>query len=468
MATQMMKPFIGDYEQEQESLLRKRKIAEALMAGGLAPLQMPSTPGAKLSPFEGIAQVLQAYMGAKQGKDLDAQEAGMRKQMQTDLQTQLPQFSEGMGARAGQEQQLPPDVQGPPAVWDEQTAQRTRREAVTNALASNHPMMKQLGTKFADTLVPERPKKLEPHQALAHMDADSVTRTLQNGVIPPDAKGKRNTKEVGGVVYDTDTGTIIQLKNGYKPEDIRMIKGADGQMEPYKINPSTGEPVKLDNAPKISASATAQGGTVIERGQKAGWEAAYKSASEHVEKLRTRSDASRAMMQSISELKNLDANGIFTNAPSSLQKFSVNLLQGLGVTPSAEQLRKLGNTETFDAVITDLWQNQVSKYGGNRGVTQQEAEEIKKMLPLAASSPQARQKIYAIMETAATRSIKQYHEAEKSRFDSLETQDIKKLRSVFENLGDPPPNTPNPATPATAGKPSTKPIPLDEYLRRGQ
>ena len=88
-----------------------------------------------------------------------------------------------------------------------------------------------------------------------------------------------------------------------------------------------------------------------------------------------------------------------------------NLAQTLGVKVDPN---KLANTETYNSLITDLWQRSVSQYGGNRGVTAAEAEQIKKLTPLATSSPQAREQLFALGRSGAQRRIQAYKQANDS------------------------------------------------------
>ena len=65
---------------EQEALDRRRKMAEAMQQQAIAPIEMPTVPGAKVSHLQGLAKLFQAYI-AKQ--DLDkAQEE--KKQYEAD------------------------------------------------------------------------------------------------------------------------------------------------------------------------------------------------------------------------------------------------------------------------------------------------------------------------------------------------------------------------------------------------
>jgi len=50
---------------EQESLDRRRKMAEAMQQQAILPIEMPTVPGAKVSPYQGFAKLLQGYIAGK-------------------------------------------------------------------------------------------------------------------------------------------------------------------------------------------------------------------------------------------------------------------------------------------------------------------------------------------------------------------------------------------------------------------
>jgi hypothetical protein len=50
---------------EQESLDRRRKMAEAMQQQAILPIEMPNVPGAKVSHLQGFAKLLQGYIAGK-------------------------------------------------------------------------------------------------------------------------------------------------------------------------------------------------------------------------------------------------------------------------------------------------------------------------------------------------------------------------------------------------------------------
>lgn len=56
---------LSPYTAEQQAMDRRRKMAEALQQQANAPIEMPTTPGVKISPYAGLAKLLQGYIAGK-------------------------------------------------------------------------------------------------------------------------------------------------------------------------------------------------------------------------------------------------------------------------------------------------------------------------------------------------------------------------------------------------------------------
>ena len=70
---------------EQEALDRRRKMAEAMQQQAILPIEMPNVPGAKVSPYQGLAKLLQGYIA---GKNLERAEEE-KKQYETDYMSDI-------------------------------------------------------------------------------------------------------------------------------------------------------------------------------------------------------------------------------------------------------------------------------------------------------------------------------------------------------------------------------------------
>jgi len=70
---------------ELEAIQKQRRMAELLGQQAIQPIEMPQVPGARISPIQGIAKLLQAYISNKNLKKADTEE----KQYQSDYLSDL-------------------------------------------------------------------------------------------------------------------------------------------------------------------------------------------------------------------------------------------------------------------------------------------------------------------------------------------------------------------------------------------
>lgn len=397
-----------NYETEQASIARRQKIADAMMSGQLLPQQQVGHPSVQKSWLEALLPAAQAMLGNNMNKKLEARQTGLTDRYNKDLQDGMAAFG--------------------------QTAGTDRNKAIQDALASNHPVLREYAMKEA---AKRAESALQAKDLVGISDPASV---LANQQDPTKWSPKRDIGEVGGMIYDKNALSTVTL-NGAKPT-TETING-----DLYETNPSTGQKKKLDNAMKVTVPVQVSN---VNQAQRAGMGAFFTNAAKKVDELGSLAQTATGLKQSLAELDNLDSQGIFSNATSGPATFLANVGQIAGVPVDT---KKLGNTETYNAIITDVWQGLVSKYGGNKGVTKDEATEIKKMLPLAMSSPGARKQINRILSNVADRQIQQYEYANQS-FAKAAQADNPSLFDMGIGVYTPQPNKPNPTTKPAAKKPS--------------
>lgn len=245
----------------------------------------------------------------------------------------------------------------------------------------------------------------------------------------------------GGQLY----GKFSGKPGSWLGEDFGPTEYVNGEAVQY--DKRSGKAHQVANRPaNVQVSA-------VNAGQKAGLSEYFKNAAGQVHAMGQQADSSQDLLSSLGTLRELHNAGINSNITSGAATTLANLAQqaGIKVDPNA-----LANTETYNSLITDLWQRKVAQYGGNKGVTQGEAEEIKKLTPLATTSPKAREQLFTIYENAAKRSIQRYQQANKS-FAAAAAADDPRLFQIptdIEGSYVPPAgNNPNPKV-ATPGKPS--------------
>ena len=90
---------------EQSALDRRRKMAEAMQQQAILPIEMPNVPGARVSPYQGFAKLLQGYIA---GKNLERADAA---QKEYEANT-MSDFAKVFGL-AGQKETIPGAVTTP-------------------------------------------------------------------------------------------------------------------------------------------------------------------------------------------------------------------------------------------------------------------------------------------------------------------------------------------------------------------
>ena len=97
------------YQQQQEELARRQKMAEILQQQSFQPMERNSYAGieAPISPYAGLAKMLQAYTGAKGQQKIAEERAALGEKYQTDLMDTLSKASELQAGRPAMPAQAP-------------------------------------------------------------------------------------------------------------------------------------------------------------------------------------------------------------------------------------------------------------------------------------------------------------------------------------------------------------------------
>jgi len=426
-----------NYETESSDIARRQKVADAMLSGSLSPIAMPQQTGpvaSKVSPLTILAKMLEAKFAGDSSAALKKEKSELAERYQADLSGGMRDYQKtAMGYEA-------PSFPGEGAPME--SVPGDKQKAILDAIASNHPVLQAFGMKQMEELgkgnltAKDLSALATPASVLANPNAPN-TWTPQRK-LTGQTPGQVMIDEAGNVAEPTP---MAPGQSAYGPQGWAE-KIVDGDR--YAVT-ATG-PRKLDNAPKVNVSTTVNPAFY---GQKAGAEAYFKSAATQVEAMGKTAYQATSDRQSLAELRNLDAQGVFSNATSGPATFMTNLAQVAGVKVSPEQLTKLGNTETMKGINTQLWQGLVNKFGGNKGVTKEEAEEIKKMLPQASASPQARRQLFAVLDRVAERQITQYNNANKAFAEAVQKDDPNIWAQKFGEVYLAEPTAPNPAMPST-------------------
>ena len=416
-----------------QDLETRKRIAELMSGLATQQLQAP-TSGGVAGRLPGWAPLVQALAGGLAGM----QQKGILEGQQKILQQQEAGDQEALSGlmRAGQVQPAK-ELAGPalpgttmptiPASGGPFSPEY--KAALLSMIAKGSPRLQPFAKAELEHVNKNTigPVDLAPRATLSSIQA--------NPNDPSQWKPKQDIHTVDGSIYNVgEEGQVNRLGGSSYAEPFLI--GNDM----YQNETGTGKILKLDNAPNVTVGGT----SVVNAGQNAGMKAYWENAAKTVDTLGQQAQSAQNNLNSLAELKNLHDKGLFSNAPSGIQSFAANLGQAFGLPVDQA---KLANTETYNAGITDLWQGLVSKYGGNRGVTKEEAEEIKRMLPLASSSPQAREQIFQVLGNVANRQINQYHSANQRFAKAVKMDDPEMFASEFGNIYNPGPKQTQPALP---------------------
>jgi hypothetical protein len=227
--------IIPDYESEAASLDKREAMLRAMMQGGLAPMettQIGGVAGAR-HPLEAVAKIAQAYMAGRGIKSVDSKRQQMQGRYAADLRSGLDKFLEGSTTQPGKQ----PDVTGNnPSAFvaggqlDEQGAAMKRRQAIIEAMASNHPVLRQVGATAFSGLGKEQMSQKDWLGLADKFDPQSVLEAQRTGDTSR-LRPKKQTHVVNNQIVQVDGSAAQPLGDfGDKYSPVgRIATGPDGK-----------------------------------------------------------------------------------------------------------------------------------------------------------------------------------------------------------------------------------------------
>jgi hypothetical protein len=76
---------LSPYTGEQQALDRRRRMAEAMQQQSTVPIDMPTMPGVRVSPYAGLAKILQGYIAGKELSSADETQKAYETSSQEDV-----------------------------------------------------------------------------------------------------------------------------------------------------------------------------------------------------------------------------------------------------------------------------------------------------------------------------------------------------------------------------------------------
>lgn len=491
-----------DMSLEALKIQRRQAMIDAMVKQSMtaSPLQTAGGYTVRGSPLEGIARLASGYFARKGQEDVDQSMSALGTKYNDRLAQGIKQY---MATKAGtpgsselivDEQQESSNVPLPDGTQQREliTAPGVAGkpvDAAIGAMTSGLAPLQKLGELDLSTM---NKAQMTPKDILTLQGFDPKTRVqaatmLSQGVpmaqvlslLGPEKKLLQHDGHVADFSGDTprpvgELGSKTIPPNwasqlppntqraASDPPGVFRMKGPDNQWDVYQANFSGGKLTdykKLDNAPRVTVDARS---TVHNAGPKKGAEVIFSEAAKTVKELGDQARSAQGVRDAVTRMVSLDQQGVFSNATTGPVTFISNLMQAANLPLSEKMAAKLGNTESYNAVATEAWQKLVSQYGGNRGVTKEEAEQIKTILPQTKNSPQARQQLYTILGNVAERTINQFRVSNKAFGDAVRADDPGKWTDHFETLF----SAPDPGKPAVTPSGGDTPVPLDVYLQQ--
>lgn len=262
------------------ALNRRQMLTQMLMQRSQQPIGVPQNKGrleSAISPLAPLAQVAQALMAGKMAQQGDQDQAQFGKDYNSSLAQAIRNYDTtrmGQPAQPGAPAHGPiegaasPSAQTPPSA----AVPGDQRGAVIQAMTSGFPALQEIGKMDLtalnkNALTPENMlQNAEKYDPKSFTEAMTAYRMGDPG-WQSKLVAKPGVHVVDGQIVETPVGGQPKVTGDFSAQfdknpdgspKITMIKGADGQMEPYQRSLKDGKLYKLDNAPKQTVTVQGQ------------------------------------------------------------------------------------------------------------------------------------------------------------------------------------------------------------------
>jgi hypothetical protein len=217
---------LSPYTVEQQAIDRRRRMAELLQQQAAAPMEMPSMPGVRSSPFAGLAKLLQGYGAGQTLQNIDTEQKALGEKYQTERTNQFQNLARLLSAPAQAAQfseTIPEQGQGTITKVNETAPARPAGYLPVEALSQfTHPEIQQLAMSQAlQQLAPKTPTKLGPDESLLHPTTYEVLATGKSKETfhPPVNEFDPNSGQTLKVAYSNlGTRKVIDTAGAYTPD----------------------------------------------------------------------------------------------------------------------------------------------------------------------------------------------------------------------------------------------------------
>lgn len=331
----------NDYDTEAEAIKRQQAMADLIRQQSLQIPELPTAMGghqvqARLSPAVMIAKMLQGVLAGKEGRAVEDRQRMMTERYNNELKAGMERFAETSQGQPAIS--LPPDQAGPVQA----ALPGDVRKAIMEALASNHPALKQ----FAMQQLAEQAKgQLTPKDLMGISTPESV---LANPNNPRAWAPQRKLTPVASGEVMLDAGGNIAQPGGGQGQFPAV--GPDGNVQgngwktielngdKYMLTPTGLK--KLDNATKVTT-------TVDLQGNKAASKFAEKISEHRAEQLAKSYEVTKDLPQTMATLDEASsalAEGIKSGMTGNIALVLAKTGKALGLSDASPEI---ANSEVF-------------------------------------------------------------------------------------------------------------------------
>jgi hypothetical protein len=251
---------LSPYTLEQQGIDRRRRMAELLQQQAAAPIEMPSTPGVRISPFAGLAKLLQGYVAGQSANKIDKEQQALGEKYQTEKTNQFQNLARLLSAPAQAEQPVvePKLTEGQSTITQGGQAAIPARPAGYLPLESlsqfTHPEIQQLAMSQAlQQLVPKTPIKASAGDVFLNPNTYEEIKS-----VPKTPNWEKFSKfddktgvEITGLIDKNAPKPLETFVEGArKPEDLVSVDTTNEQGQPVTRYLKKSDPLLTSGVPK--------------------------------------------------------------------------------------------------------------------------------------------------------------------------------------------------------------------------
>lgn len=399
---------LSPYTVQSAQIEQRRRMAELLSQQSMQPMDTNQMAGGyvvPVSPFAGLAKMLQGYAGGVGQRKASEEMLALSQRQQDDRNADMQAFAKALAgtpgtpekwsgeAGTGDELFTPASPGRPAGQIDPQTVAQLRDPQIQSmALAL-------LGKQGESYNLRPGEVRMQGGNVVAKNDVpdEVVWRDVGDKQVPVMKKTGMPAPNLQPLPISVSPNTVYSdagaTARHMTPEGFRMDQNGQLFIEPGFL---------AGKSAIAAAGRPSMNSTVINSGPKAFENEMGKSDAEQVGQWRKEAMAANNALQSVQNMRDSIQKGAFTGGGAQVKTDAANLISGL----TGIEFKKLAGSQEFNAEASKLVLQHVKELGANPSNTDREF--IEKTIPRLASSPEARDQLIKWVEQQAKRSIDRY------------------------------------------------------------